>query len=167
MFYAIILDANNNGTGSHAYGEQPASYPANEFPCTQAQAQNPSLWSLVSGALVQQLAPAQAAQIAIINTACQAALSAISAGYPPLELHTWSQQYAEAVAYTANSAATTPTLSAIAKASGISVSSLVSNVINKATAYQSASGAAIGKRIALTAEIMAATTVAAVQAIVW
>lgn len=113
------------------------------------------------------LATAQATQIAAINTACQTALSAISAGYPPLELHTWSQQYAEAVAYTANSAAVTPTLSAIAKASGVSVSSLASNVINKAIAYQSASGAAIGKRIALTAEIMAATTVSAVQAIVW
>ena len=111
------------------------------------------------------LAQAQATQIAAINTAAQAALQTVIAGYPDLEVATWPQQYAEAQSYTANNTAPTPMLSAIASASGQTVEALASSVIAKASAYQSASGGVVGKRIALSAQIQAATTVAAVQAI--
>ena len=113
------------------------------------------------------LAQAQATQTAQIIAAAQAALAAIVAAYPDLEVATWPQQYAEAQAYTASSTAATPMLSAIAQASGETVAALASGVLAKAGAYQAASGAVIGKRLALTAQINAATTVAAVQGIVW
>ncbi|MCK9389865.1 MAG: hypothetical protein M0Q22_15930 [Sulfuritalea sp.] len=113
------------------------------------------------------LVQAQAEQTAIINTACQTALAAIVASYPALEVATFPNQYAEAQAYTANNAAPTPTLSAIATASGQDVAAVAVSVLAKAAAYTVASGAAVGRRQALTAQISAATTVAAVQAIAW
>lgn len=113
------------------------------------------------------LPQAQAAQIALINAGAQSDLAAIVAPYPPHEVSTWEQQYREAMAYTASSTAATPMLTAIAKASGETVAALASGVLAKAAAYQAASGAVIGKRLALTAQINAATTNAAVQAIVW
>ncbi|OYV24523.1 MAG: hypothetical protein B7W99_01870 [Rhodospirillales bacterium 20-58-10] len=113
------------------------------------------------------LATAQAAQEAVINAAAQADLAVIVASYPALEVATWDQQYAEAVAWTANNAASTPTLSAIATAAGSTVAVLAPIVIAKAAAYKAASGAIIGKKQALLAKIATATTVAAVQAVTW
>lgn len=114
------------------------------------------------------IAQAQAIQTQIINQAAQTALSVIVAAYPDLEIATWPQQYAEAQAYTANNTASTPLLSAIATASSDTVANLAANVMTLAANYQAASGAVIGKRIALTAQIMAVTTsVADVQAITW
>ena len=113
------------------------------------------------------LAKAQGVQIVTINSDCQVALAAIVAQYPSLEVSTWPQQYAEAIAYTASNTATIPMLSAIATASNATVASVAATVLAKAAAYVAASGAAVGKRIALTAQIEAATTVAAVQAIIW
>ena len=132
-------------------------------------------WAVSNGALVAYVPPviaptlaqAQAAQTATIITAAQAALQAVVAAYPDLEVATWPQQYAEAQAYTASSTAATPMLAAIATAARATVAVMAAGVMAKAAAYQSASGAIIGKRIALTGEIAAATTVAAVQAVTW
>ena len=66
-FYTIILDSSGVGAGSHAYVEEPTAYPANEAPCTAAQAQTPSLWQLVNGALVQSLSATQTAQVALLR----------------------------------------------------------------------------------------------------
>lgn len=41
-FYTLITDGSGNAIGSHAYAVQPQSLPANEVPCTAAQAANPS-----------------------------------------------------------------------------------------------------------------------------
>lgn len=121
----------------------------------------------IAPVIAPTLAQAQAAQTATIITAAQAALQAVVAAYPDLEVATWPQQYAEAQAYTASSAAATPMLAAIATAASSTVAAMAAGVMAKASAYQAASGAAIGKRIALTGEIAAATTVAAVQAVTW
>ena len=68
MFYALQYDTTTGiGYGSHAYVEEPASYPAGEIACTQAQAAVPSAWTLVSGSLVQSLAYAQSTQSALIK----------------------------------------------------------------------------------------------------
>ena len=66
-YYALILDSNGDGIGAHSYVEEPATYPSNEAPCTAAQAQTPSLWQLVNGALVQSLSATQTAQIALLR----------------------------------------------------------------------------------------------------
>lgn len=113
------------------------------------------------------LAQAKNTQIAKIKNSCEQALQTIVAAYPSLEVATWPNQYAEAQAFTANNTAATPTLSAIAVASGQTVPALASSVISKASAYASTSGSAVGKRQALTAQINAAAGVAAVLAIVW
>jgi len=113
------------------------------------------------------LAQAQATQIGEINLACQAALAAIVAGYPALETDTWPNQQQEAIAYTANPAAITPILSAIAAAANTTVAALAATVMAKSNAYMAASGAAVGRRQLLTAQIKAATSVPAVQSIVW
>ena len=99
----------------------------------------------------------QAQAIAQINTAIQAKLAKVTAGYPDLEVATWPQQVAEAQAFTANSAAATPILSAISTASGQTVAALAATVMTKTAAYTAASGAAVGQRIALSAPIYAAT----------
>ncbi|MDR3736024.1 MAG: hypothetical protein P4L10_10875 [Acidobacteriaceae bacterium] len=141
----------------------------------QWDARMTGLWAVSNGALVAYtppviaptLAEAQATQTAQIIAAAQAALAAIVAAYPDLEVATWPQQYAEAQAYTASSTAPTPMLSAIATASGSTVAVMAQGVMAKASSYQAASGAVIGKRMALTGQIAAATTVAAVQAVAW
>ena len=66
-YYALILDSNGNGIGAHSYVEEPATYPSNEAACTEAQANQPMLWQLVSGALVQSLSATQAAQMVLVE----------------------------------------------------------------------------------------------------
>jgi hypothetical protein len=103
-----------------------------------------------------------------IIDAAQNALAQVVAGYPELEVATWPQQYAESLAYTANpSTAQAPMLTAIASASGQTVAAVASVVMAKASAYQAASGAAVGRRIALLNQVAACTTTAQVQAINW
>lgn len=128
-----------------------------------------------NGALVAAQAPTAAqalkyakdAQIELINSKCQKALESIVLPYPPAETLTWANQYAEAQEFTLNGSAQTPMLSAIAAASGSTVSALSASVIAKATAYSAASGACVGKRQALTAQINAAQSEADVKAVIW
>lgn len=114
-----------------------------------------------------QVDVARVEQIAIINDATESALRAIVSSYPALEIATWPNQYHESVAYTANSLAQTPTLTAIAAASGKTVADMATSVLTKAAAYTAASGAVVGKRQALTAQIIAATTVDEVKSVIW
>ena len=77
MYYALIVDSNGVGIGQHTYVEEPASYPSNEIACTQAQAQTPAAWQVVSGSLVQSLTYAQATQSALIKQGFANAVAAI------------------------------------------------------------------------------------------
>ena len=81
MFYALEY---NETTGSirstHIYGEEPTALPSNEIACTQAQSETPAKWRVVNGALVAYtppaptLAEAQTAQAKIIKADCAAAI---------------------------------------------------------------------------------------------
>jgi hypothetical protein len=113
------------------------------------------------------VAAAQAAAYTRINAAANAALAAIIAAYPELEVATWDQQLTEAQAYNANNAAATPLLSAISTTAGLTVAALAANVLAKNAAYKAASGAIIGQRLALSAQVATTTTSAAANAIVW
>ena len=73
MFYALILNTDGKGIGSHTYVEEPSTYPSNEVPCTQAQAQNPTLYQVVGGQIVESLTAAQSAQIALLQSAFEKA----------------------------------------------------------------------------------------------
>lgn len=118
------------------------------------------------------LAQVQAAQVLEITRDCELQLGAITSQYPPSEIASWDTQYAEAVAWTANNAAPTPLLSAIIAANGATMAAQAASVLAKAAQFKAISGAAIGKRQALIAQIEAITDtsaagIAAVQAIVW
>lgn len=127
----------------------------------------PTAEALAAAWATASLAQAKAAQVQVINDACQAALATITAPYPPSEALTWDQQLAEAQAYTANNSASTPMLSAICAASGKALAELAARVLALNAQFKAAVGAAIGKRQSLTAQIKAATTVEEVQAIAW
>ena len=78
MYYSVTFDTTTGICyGGNSYVEKPATLPSNQVPCTQAQAQNPGAWSLVSGSLVQSLAYAKAAQSALIKQGFANAVAAI------------------------------------------------------------------------------------------
>jgi hypothetical protein len=67
------------------------------------------------------------------------------AKYTDGEIRTWDQQRSEATAYTADNTVSTPLLSAIATARGITVSELATKILNNASAYESAYGTLLGR----------------------
>lgn len=76
MTYTIITDSSGNGVGAHVYTETPASLPANEIACTESQAQSPLLYRVVNGVLAESLPVAQATQVGILSLAYQSAIAA-------------------------------------------------------------------------------------------
>lgn len=178
MYYAIILNASGVGTGVHTYAELPASYPANESPCTAAQAQNPAAWSLVNGALVESLSAAQAAQIASLSASCS---TAITSGYTSSALGS-SYLYPSDANSQMNMAAsvidslypglastwTTPFLVQNTSTGAWSWENHTASQIQAAGAAGKAAVLALRQQLAsLIAQVNAATTVSAVQAVVW
>ena len=78
MYYAIQYDTTTGACyGSHAYSEEPSSYPSNEIACTFEQYQTPAAWTVVNGSLVQSLSYAQAVQSALIKQGFANAVAAI------------------------------------------------------------------------------------------
>ena len=75
-YYAIQFDSNNNGIGLHVYPVEPISYPPNELPCTEVQAQTPMLWQNVNGVLTESLTFAKSTQISLLQSAYQTAINA-------------------------------------------------------------------------------------------
>lgn len=63
-----------------------------------------------------------------------------------LEAATWEQQKSEAAAWTADNTATTPMLTTMATARGISVSDLVGKINTKVTAYNNALATLLGEQ---------------------
>ena len=76
MFYALMIDSNGNGMGSHTYVEEPSSYPSNEIPCTEAQAKNPMAYQVANGQVVESLPYAKTSQIALLKAGYQTAINA-------------------------------------------------------------------------------------------
>lgn len=102
-----------------------------------------------------------------INAAYEAQLNAILQDYPEAETKTWDKQESEARAWMADNTASTPLLSEITNARGMSLAELVPRVIAKADAWIHLSGAATGKRQALEETIDAATTIEQIDSIAW
>lgn len=131
----------------------------------------PGIYTYANGALARGndspavMAAAQTVTVNTVTELAQGALTKLISGYPQLEVSTWPQQYTEAQAYTASSTALTPTLSSIATASGQTVAIIAANVMTKAVAYQAASGAIVGNRIALHEQINATTSIPQLNAI--
>ena len=112
------------------------------------------------------LASTKARKLAEINAACDAALAALTAGYPSSELLTFDKQEAEARALLADPEAATPFLTPLAAARGLETEELARKVIAKADAFTTASGHVIGLRQKDEDRLKAAQTVEDVAAIV-
>lgn len=109
------------------------------------------------------------AKRAEIETAYAAAVSFLD-NYPASERLSWGDQEAEALAFVANNAVPTPTLSAIAARTGETIVILAGKVIANADAFKAAGGDAIGRRRARMKAIdaaVAANDMTALQAVVW
>lgn len=168
MIYSIIIDSNGNGIGSHAYVEEPTSYPSNEVPCTQAQAQNPSLYQVVNGQIIESLQAAQSAQITLLRAACA---SAITGGFTSSALGS-TYTYASDLISQANlnSVANNPSGGYLWCESGgvwsfkVHTQAEAQSVLGAFVAWLNACQSQLAT---LTGEVNAATTVSGVQAITW
>ena len=171
MKYA--LTANHDGSTRRLKVSDAAhELDADQIECSVEQYDAYLSLQVVNGTIVAAppaalLAQAKVAKIQQINAACEGALCQITQSYPASEVSTWPQQLSEAIAFTASAAALTPMLSAIAAGSGKTVGALAASINGAAAAYQAASGAAVGRRQLLTAQVNAAASVAAVQAVAW
>lgn len=87
--------------------------------------------------------------------------------YSQSERDTWPTQESEADSWTANHAAATPMLSAIAAQRGMAIDDLVSAVLIKASEFKVLAGSILGNRKAKIDLIAAATTAEELRAIVW
>lgn len=114
---------------------------------------------------VPTLEQTKAAKLSEINKAADAAIATLTATYPDREISTFDKQESEARAYAADPTASTPLLSALAEARGISLPDLVERVLAKADAFAVASGSIIGQRQALEDRLDACTTLEEVQGI--
>ena len=113
------------------------------------------------------LKEAQAAQLLVINASFETAAQALTAGYPEAERLTWPIQQSEALAWAASNTADTPYLDGLADARGITPAEMRALTLAQVQAFQAASQQLVGTRQRLRDEINAATTVAAVRAVVW
>lgn len=84
----------------------------------------------------------------------------VSARYGKLEQKSFEQQKKEADAWTADNSVSTPMLSTLATARGITVSALVSKINAKVTAYNNAIAAKLAEQKVLEDEVDALTTIA-------
>lgn len=114
---------------------------------------------------VPTLEEVKAAKLSEINAAADRAIGTLTATYPDREISTFDKQESEARAYAADPTASTPLLSALAEARGISLPDLVERVIAKADAFTVASGSIIGQRQVLKDKLNICTTIEEAQAI--
>lgn len=113
------------------------------------------------------LSAAKAAKMNDINAIFNDGVAALAASYPEREVQSWPQQVKEAEAFTVNAKAPVPLLTAIAGARALAVADLAARVLEKMSAYASASGALIGRRQAAEDKIGQATTLDELAAVVW
>ena len=172
-YYALILDANGNGIGQHSYVEEPAAYPANEIACTQAQAQTPAAWTVVNGSLVQSLTYAKAAQSALIKQGFANANAANISFTDAAGVTDTYQADPTSVADLNNclsafrAAAAVPSGFYWRSATNNNNAFTYADLVNLAAALANRGFANFAQLQTLKANVMAATTVSDVQAVVW
>ena len=113
----------------------------------------------------RKLTEAKANKLEALNASYETFVSTL-AGAPQTEILTWSEQEAEARAYTASKQESdAPMLSALSKIRGVPLPALCAKVIEKAEAYRSFIAYAIGKRQAYEDAIERAQTLGALESI--
>ena len=170
-YYAIEFNAAGEGIGLHVYQEEPASYPTNELPCTEAQAQTPMLWNNVNGVLTESLSAIQSAQIALVTKGYEAAIAAPVTYKTAAGVTAMFSTDAKAVSYlqgviAAGSAAWTANLW-LSNAGAVITPFSFADVQGLAAAIEAVDTPEYQELLKLIGEIDAATTVSAVQSIIW
>ena len=171
--YALETDSTGNVVGSHVYPDGFA-IPSEYTPCTQAQFRIASSLQVVNGQIVESLPAAQSAQIALLQSAFRQAEQApisitlasgvtTSFGMAP---HDWTKIVGLYSKYVAKGVAL-PSGYQIPDAKGTLQAVTVADIENLFNAGETQMTGAITKLASLVGEVQAATTVSAVQAIVW
>lgn len=131
-------------------GEQPAPY---------YKASEDGTW-------VPDIAKGKELKLYEVNSGYDSAVSDYMKTYPEAELLTFDKQEKEAREWTSDNSVSTPFLDGLAKARGIDKAALVSRVIKKAEAFQTAISTLTGIRQKYEDEIEAAATVEDLEKIV-
>lgn len=165
--YALETDSTGNVVGSHVYPDGFA-IPSEYTPCTQAQFRIASSLQVVNGQIVESLPAAQSAQIATLRTACT---NAITGGFSSSALGSAYTYASDPISQAnLNSVANNPDGGSLWCESG-GVWSFKAHTQAQAQAVLGAFvtwlNACQSQLATLTGEVNAATTVSAVQEIVW
>jgi hypothetical protein len=147
---------------------------SNEVECTEAQAQNPAAYQVVNGKIVESLSYAKTSQIALLQTSArqveQAPVSltlasgvTTSFGMTP---HDWTKIVGLYAKYGVKGV-TLPSGYQIPDVNGTLQAVTVADIENLFNAGETQMTGAITKLASLVDQVKAATTVSAVQAIVW
>lgn len=97
-----------------------------------------------------------AAAIALNNSAYEAAIESLTAGYPPSEIATWERQRAEVMAWHLDDTSPTPWIDIAAQARGIQREDFLARTYAKAAQFAQASAYLTGLRQRYETEIKAA-----------
>ncbi len=125
-------------------------------PITQAE---------VNALRTPSLADLKAAKLVNVNRNFQAMADYLTAGYPPAEKETWSDQKIEAMAWDANNAIATPYIDALAAYRGIDRDIYLAKTRDKVVAYSGAAQRLVGTRQKYADQVTAASNAAQVAAI--
>ena len=90
-----------------------------------------------------------------INSAYQAAIAAMTAGYPKDEIESWPKQEAEARAWMADPSVATPWMDGAATGRGISKPQLAARIVGSVNRFAAEHGELTGKRQKLRDQIAA------------
>ena len=106
-------------------------------------------------------------KIAEIDKAYQDAVAYVANAHDRMEMVTWPKQEAEARAYLLSTTSSTPLLSILSEARGITVYALASKVVSLSDTYVLEIGALLGRYQAKRDALWVATTLLDLQNIVW
>lgn len=113
------------------------------------------------------LAELKTAKKSEITQIFNATMQQVVGGTPSYEINSWSEQKAEALAFSANALSVTPLIDSMATARGVPKATLAARIIAKAVFFAGISGQLIGKRQGLEESIDAATSKTALASIIW
>ena len=172
--YALILDANDYGIGAHKWEDSTTMVLApNEVECTEAQAQNPMAYCVVNGVIVESLTAAQATQSTLITAGCAKADATPISFTDSAGITDTYQTDPDSMTHINNALAAF-------RASGVVPSGFYwrsatnannpftyADLVNLASAIGVRAFANFAQKQSLKAQIVKATSVSAVQEVVW
>ena len=173
MIYGIEFDSNGNPLEGWEAPDSTYPVPSNVTVCTQAQWADYEAWTLVSGALVQSLAYAQATQSALLRSSYLSAIAAnisytSAAGVTDTyQCDPGSIRNIQSCLSAFRASGTVPSGFYWRSATNNNNAFTYADLVNLSAAIANRGFTNFAQLQSLLAQVMAATTVSAVQAIVW